>query len=108
MSKKPKTAVKKKIVHQVSFDAFTYQTHSDFKNIKGAVLSLGGSKQFWHITIARHIQTEDGLCIERFTFKPSEKVSLSALNPLIYQGLAGEQSSVQGNVISLQVTARII
>lgn len=99
---------KKKIVHQVSFDALTYQSHKDFKNVKGAVLSLGGSKQFWHITIARHIQTEEGVCIERFTFKPTSKVSLSELNPIIYQGLAGEQSEVIGEVTALSVTARII
>ena len=97
----------KKTVRQVSFDALTFRSHLDFKNMRGAILNLGDTLHHWHITASVHVKMADGQ-IEAHTLalKPSDKISLRQMNILVVDELK-KQTYPDGTVVAIPVTARI-
>lgn len=96
----------KHIHRSVEFDAMTMQSARDIR-CRGPVLNLGNAPQLWSITATVIVRSDDGGEVHHsFSFRPSSRVPLGALNSIIADELLAADYD-RGAVVSIPVRAVI-
>lgn len=97
---------KKRIRREVSFDALNMRDARDIR-CRGPVLNLGDAPQKWRIHATVVVEADGGQHHHSFTFNPSCRVPLAALNRLVADELCAADYD-RGAVVSIPVRAEII